>query len=200
MPLWLFSWALQLERLANATPQNLQAYGFSPVWVFLWSLSFWLSRKPFPHISHLYFLSWFAVCFTCTWWNNFFLATISPQTGQGLMLWVEFTWVFKCWTDRKISPHSSHGMSSFMCLYCRWDTRFFTVTPHKSHIWGDFGTLGLGSVTFRFVNTRSARFFWWTIRRWSFKASVFINNSWHSPHLIKRWPLCIWCKCNEYWS
>ena len=59
--LWCIAW---LPMLAKQALQNLHLYGFSPVCMFVWSLSLALEVNPFPQVAHLNFLSSIAVCFS----------------------------------------------------------------------------------------------------------------------------------------
>jgi hypothetical protein len=61
-PRWLLSCIPWFPLLANVAEQYLHLYGFSPVWILIWSLSGWFALKPLPQISHLNLLSSLDVC------------------------------------------------------------------------------------------------------------------------------------------
>ena len=65
-PRWLRSCPPSVPLLAKQAEQNLHLYGFSPVWILLWSFSLWISVKPLPQTSHLNFFSSFGAC--CIKW------------------------------------------------------------------------------------------------------------------------------------
>jgi len=54
IPRWL-RWCTACEEwLAKRASQYLHLWGFSPVWIFVWSLNCWLLAKLFPHSSQLW--------------------------------------------------------------------------------------------------------------------------------------------------
>ena len=54
-----------LKKNQNAFPHISHEYGFSPVWITVWTFNLLLVRKVFSHVSHLYGFSpvWILVCF-----------------------------------------------------------------------------------------------------------------------------------------
>ena len=64
-PRWPLSCMACVPLLAKQDEQNLHLYGFSPVWILLWSSSRSFSTKPLPHTSHLNLFWLSGVCADC---------------------------------------------------------------------------------------------------------------------------------------
>ena len=87
-PEWLLSCPRCVPKLADLFPQNVQTYGFSPVWVFMWSFKSRGATKDFGHSVHLCLLSSIAACFCCICLLSCVFFTIAPHVEHGTITWV----------------------------------------------------------------------------------------------------------------
>jgi len=107
----------RLAESVNGLLQTVHSNGFSPEWLCLCTVNFWLLLKQFPHSVHLYLLLWTFIC-----------SLKQREVLKHFSHWVhEYTlstlWIFLCWVKYHLLvnclSHTVHkyglGLSSCGC-------------------------------------------------------------------------------------
>ena len=61
-PLWILLWSVRCPTIVNRFPQTEHSNGFSPVWILLCNANPPLKQKHFPHSLHLCLPLWIFIC------------------------------------------------------------------------------------------------------------------------------------------
>ena len=91
-PRWLLWCICHVPLLAKQAEQNLHLWGFSPVWILLWSERRSFVIKPLPHTSHLNFFWSLGVCWACICLFITDAPYSFPHCVHGIFSWTFFMW------------------------------------------------------------------------------------------------------------